>query len=62
MNSEEIRNARLSLGLTQKQFGEACGVGWRSVAHWEAGTRRVPQSAVRHVETLQSYGIEGIID
>lgn len=51
-----IRSARLTLGLTQKQLGEACGypsdTAQRYVERWEAGTRTVPRDKVKAVAEL----------
>lgn len=38
----DIRSARLALGLTQAQLGEAVGVLGRQVRHWESGSGPVP--------------------
>jgi DNA-binding XRE family transcriptional regulator len=36
MQGRELKRARLRLGMTQKQLGEALGVHWNSVARMEA--------------------------
>jgi transcriptional regulator with XRE-family HTH domain len=35
MTGEELRRARQRLGLTQREFGEALGVHWNSIARME---------------------------
>ena len=51
-----IRTARIDLGLTQKQLGEACGypsdTAQRYVERWESGTRTVPRDKVKAVADL----------
>ena len=43
-NYEQIRSARLSLGLTQAQAGELVGASARAWRAWEAGFRVMPGS------------------
>jgi DNA-binding XRE family transcriptional regulator len=35
MTGSELRQARARLGMTQKEFGEALGVHWNSIARME---------------------------
>jgi hypothetical protein len=44
MRHEEIREARLAIGQTQKQFGEMLHAIERAVRAWEAGDRNMPKS------------------
>lgn len=37
---------RLKAGLTQQRLAVRMGVAIRTVQHWEAGTRKPPESAV----------------
>ncbi len=37
MPPEQIRAARLQLGLTQAQFGDLLGAHWVTVSRWERG-------------------------
>lgn len=39
MFKEEFKKLRIEAGLTQKQVAEKLEVGYRTVQHWEAGTR-----------------------
>ena len=39
---EEIRTARLSAGLTQRQAGEVIGAAERTWQDWERGARNMP--------------------
>jgi DNA-binding transcriptional regulator YiaG len=41
MNSEEIREAREALGLTQTEFGEMLHVTLKTVQDWEYGRRKM---------------------
>ena len=55
-----IRSARLALGLTQKQLGEAAGYADSTaqpfVAAWEAGERPVPRDKIKQV--AEALGVE----
>ena len=46
LTSAEIRDIRLSFGMTQATFAEAIGVSVKTVEAWEAGTNK-PIGAVR---------------
>jgi transcriptional regulator with XRE-family HTH domain len=50
MTGEELREARLRAGLTQRQVAELVGVASSNMATWETGARPVPP---RRVEQLQ---------
>ncbi|PTQ79575.1 helix-turn-helix protein [Nitrosospira multiformis] len=41
MSSEEIREAREALGLTQTEFGEMLHVTLKTVQNWEYGRRKM---------------------
>jgi DNA-binding transcriptional regulator YiaG len=43
MTSDEIRTARESLGLTQREFGAMLMSSERTVRAWEAGFRNMPR-------------------
>ncbi len=38
MDPERIKALRVALGLTQREFAEALGLGLRAITYWEAGT------------------------
>ena len=52
MTPDEIRALRKSLGLTQRQFGAALGVGIQAVFLWERGERNPSKTALLLMETL----------
>lgn len=41
MTSSEIKQKRLSLNLTQREFGEKLGHGRLIIASWESGRRNL---------------------
>lgn len=54
MTPNELREARLRLGLTQAQFADALHVWTNTVSRWELGTRPVPRSLFLALEALQA--------
>ena len=52
--AEEIRDVRLSLGMTQITFAQVMGVSVKTVEAWEAGTNKPVGSARRLLSLLQS--------
>ena len=50
MTPEEIKAARKSLGLSQKQLGEALGVATRTIRRWEASGQ--PNALMKAVATI----------
>ncbi len=53
MNAQAIRNARLSLGLTQAQFAERLGISDRYMRNLERGDRQ-PGNALARIIQLES--------
>lgn len=53
-NAQEIKNVRLSLGMTQITFAEVMGVSPKTVEAWEAGTNKPIGSARRFLSVLQA--------
>ena len=53
-NAQQIRDVRLSLGMTQLTFAEVMGVSQKTVEAWEAGTNKPAGSARRFLSVLQS--------
>lgn len=49
---ELVRDFRVRHGLTGKQLAEQMGVSPRTVRGWEGGGTRVPEVAVKLLETL----------
>lgn len=54
MTGEEVKKVRESLGLTQREFAEKCGVKPRAVQYWEANGVSGQQEVV--VKSLLSEG------
>lgn len=46
LTSEEIKNIRIGLGMTQSDFGEMLGAKLRTVQSWEDGSRNMKESTV----------------
>lgn len=52
-NSSEIKEIRLSLGMTQATFAEVMGVSQKAVEAWEAGTNKPSGSARRFLSVIK---------
>ena len=50
LTPEEIKRARVSLNMTQSQFGEMLGAKLRTVQSWEDGTRNMKEATVMLLE------------
>jgi len=59
MTPEEIKAARASLGLSQKELGEALGVTERTIRRWETGTTNALVKAAETVERIKALGPKG---
>ena len=53
-NAEQIKEVRLSLGMTQVTFAEVMGVSLKTVEAWEAGTNKPIGSARRFLSVLKA--------
>ena len=53
-DANQIRDARLSLGMTQTTFAQVMGVSIKTVEAWEAGTNRPAGAARRLLGMLQA--------
>ena len=53
-DAKQIKQVRLSLGMTQVTFAEVMGVSPKTVEAWEAGTNRPIGSARRFLSVLQT--------
>ena len=53
-DANQIKQVRLSLGMTQVTFAEVMGVSPKTVEAWEAGTNRPIGSARRFLSVLQT--------
>ena len=52
MTPDEVKEARLKLGLTQWWLGAALGVTEDTVANWERGRSRIPKAAQLIIEMM----------
>lgn len=52
MTPAEVRAARKALGLSQVAMAQAVGVSPRTITHWEAGSRNVPEPAARLIRSM----------
>ena len=52
-DAQEIKDVRLSLGMTQVTFAQVMGVSVKTVEAWEAGTNRPVGSARRFLSVLK---------
>ncbi len=53
MESDELREKRLGLGLTQAQLAEILDVKPNTVARWERGVLAVPRTVELAMETVE---------
>lgn len=54
LTSAEIKDIRLSFGMTQATFAEAIGVSVKTVEAWEAGTNKPIGIARRFLSVIKS--------
>lgn len=55
MNPDELKAARVKLGLSPTEMARAVGVDYRVWNQWESGRRTLPAVGVRCVELLLKY-------
>ncbi len=53
-HDSDARDARLKLGLTQREFAELIGTGVGTVRKWELGARRPSGAARTLIEVIKS--------
>jgi transcriptional regulator with XRE-family HTH domain len=53
MESDELREKRIALGLTQAQLAEILAVKPNTVARWERGLLSVPRTVELAMETIE---------
>ena len=56
MTSEQLKQARHQLGLTQAAMSKAMGIGTRKWERWEGGHSPISSEGARLVEMLLKYG------
>lgn len=54
-----LRQARLSLGFTQKQWAARWSVHWTTVARWESGKQTMPAVVTWWLANLDGLGYQG---
>ena len=50
MTSAELKEARLRLGLTQKQMADALATPFRTYQDWERGVSRIPGTVAMAIQ------------
>lgn len=53
-DADQIKELRLSLGMTQTTFAQVVGVSPKTIEAWEAGTNKPIGSARRFLSVLQA--------
>jgi repressor LexA len=53
MTSEELKDLRAELGLTQPELAKRLGVARNTVTRWEMGIRSIPEPVIRLLEFLR---------
>lgn len=53
-----VRAFRLSLGMTQREFGLAIGSTQTAVSHWELGKRLPRKAAMKILKLAQAKGYQ----
>ena len=53
-DADQIKEARLLLGMTQVTFAEVMGVSKKTVEAWEAGTNKPAGTARRFLSVIQA--------
>ncbi|MFG6159656.1 helix-turn-helix transcriptional regulator [Halomonas sp. 1390] len=59
----DIRSLRAKAGMTQKELGEACGLGQSTIGNYEAGIRAPSlEVAQKIIEAVRSRGVDVSIE
>ena len=58
MTNEQVKRARLTLGLTVQQMADKLGVHRDTYSKWERGAQRIPAIGVTTIRWL----VNGVID
>ena len=56
MNSQEFREWRIRIGVTQARAAKMLATGLRSIKHYEGGTRPIPNTVALLTRYVESYG------
>lgn len=56
--ADKIRSTRKQLGMSQRAFARAVGLGYRSIQRYEAGTHEPPTPLLMAVDFMARYGVE----
>lgn len=60
MTRDDVKAARVTLGMTQQQFADALGLvgddATRTVRNWESGRRAIGGPAAQCIRYLQKFG------
>ena len=54
MNTENLKQAMIALGLSKSELARLLGVTLRAVSMWDSGDREIPGPAVAYLRLLQS--------
>lgn len=49
MIGNKIKSIRISLGLSQKDFGEKCGISDASICEWETGKKEPSYQSIQKI-------------
>jgi transcriptional regulator with XRE-family HTH domain len=60
--ADKIRDTRLYLGMSQRAFARAVGMGYRSIQRYEAGTHEPPKPLLIAVDFMSRYGVDHMAD
>jgi len=60
--SEKIRDARLQLGLSQQQLGEATGVSLRTILNYEKGKKMPRQGTIFKLAKALGVSVKFLVD
>ena len=55
LKPKQIKELRISLGLNQKEFSDALGVSFETVAKWEQGGNKPHGIALRFMEIISNH-------
>jgi DNA-binding transcriptional regulator YiaG len=56
MNAQEIKQLRITMGMTQQEFCHALGIAHSTLCHWESG-RKEPSKMARKILEQQREAV-----